>query len=408
MNTKKILIIDDDRVVASIYQNKFRTEGYQTETAADGESALEMLRKAPRDLVILDLSLPGMNGVEVLERIRSCPETQALPVIVFSNSYLATLVQAAWKAGATNCLSKAHCTPRQMVEAVHKVFADGGAAGLPAPAAIQKAAAVPAPAVPTGGAPSAKLDMEFQNKLVENFVASAPKTLAALRQRHQTFAKCEQEKVRLTELFELYRLTHSLTGAAGLVGFRKIAQTANALEALLKELHAKPKEITGSTIRTIAHAVDTLAFLVAQAGNPQTEVPASPMILVVDDESISREMILSALKKADVRAIGLDNSTLALQVLEQNCFDLIFLDVEMPKPDGIEVCERLRKMPTNRTTPVVFVTAHSDSESRARSSLSGGNDFIAKPFLLVELAVKAVIHLLHRQASPVINPSERT
>ena len=55
-----------------------------------------------------------------------------------------------------------------------------------------------------------------------------------------------------------------------------------------------------------------------------------------------------------------------LQVLEQNRFDLIFLDVEMPKPDGIEVCERLRKMPSNRTTPVVFVTSHADEETRAQ------------------------------------------
>jgi CheY-like chemotaxis protein len=91
--------------------------------------------------------------------------------------------------------------------------------------------------------------------------------------------------------------------------------------------------------------------------------------------------------------VSLDDSTLALQVLEQNHFDLVFLDVEMPKPNGIEVCERLRKMPTNSATPVVFVTAHSDFGSRARSSSSGGNDFIAKPFLSLELAVKTLTWL---------------
>ena len=235
--------------------------------------------------------------------------------------------------------------------------------------------------------------MDFQAKLIEAFLTSAPVTLVALRNRYQAFVKHEPANLRLAELNELCRLTRSLTGAAGLAGFRKIAQMASALEALLRELHAKPAEITASTVRTISHAVDTLALLVAHAGNPPSEVPASPMILVVDDESISREMIFSALKRADLRALSLDNSTLALQVLEQNRFDLLFLDVEMPKPDGIEVCERLRKMPSNRTTPVVFVTANSDFGSRARSSLSGGNDFIAKPFLLLELAVKALTWL---------------
>ena len=125
------------------------------------------------------------------------------------------------------------------------------------------------------------------------------------------------------------------------------------------------------------------------------------MILVVDDENVSREITIRAVTKAGLRAISLDNSTLALQVLEQNRFDLIFLDIEMPKPDGIEVCERLRKMPLNRKTPVVFVTASFDLESRAQSSLSGGNDFITKPFLVIELAVKALTWLFNEDLKPL-------
>ncbi len=199
-----------------------------------------------------------------------------------------------------------------------------------------------------------------------------------------------EEDLRLAELYELCRLTRSMAGAAGLVGFRRIAQMASALEALLRELHAKPANLTPSTIRTISHALDTLGFLVVHVGGSPTEVPATPMILVVDDESISREMIFSALQRVGLRALSVDNSTLALRVLEQNRFDLIFLDVEMPKPDGMEVCERLRQMPSNRTTPVVFVTANSDFGSRTRSSLSGGNDFIAKPFLLLETGSESI------------------
>src|ERR1035438_1266576 len=105
MNAKRILIVDDDQVIANIYQNKFRMAGYGAEVAGDGESALEMLLKAPPDLVLLDLSLPGMNGVELLKRIRSRPETQGLPVVVFSNCFLPNLMQAAWKAGT---IGRAH------------------------------------------------------------------------------------------------------------------------------------------------------------------------------------------------------------------------------------------------------------------------------------------------------------
>jgi CheY-like chemotaxis protein len=395
MNARRILIVDDDQVIANIYQNIFRMEGYEAEQAGDGESALEVLLKTPPDLVLLDLSLPGMSGVELLKRIRSRPETQALPVIVFSNAYQASLMQAAWKAGTTRCLTKANCKPREMLEIVGKVFTANEAAKTAGAArgAAQPAVPLPAPNAVGASASPAQGDMEFQIKMVEEFLSKGPATIAALRHRHQAFVKQELQKLQMAELYELYRLVRSLSSTAGLIGFRSIAQMAGALEALLQELHTKPAHITVSTVRTTSQALDTLAFLVAHARHPRLEVLASPMILVVDDETISREMISSALKRAELRALNLDNSALALQVMEQNRFDLIFLDVEMPKPDGIEVCERLRKISLNRTTPVVFVTANSDFGSRARSSMSGGNDFIAKPFLMLELAVKALTWL---------------
>ena len=73
----------------------------------------------------------------------------------------------------------------------------------------------------------------------------------------------------------------------------------------------------------------------------------------------------------------------------------------MPSPDGIEVCERLRNMPLNRTTPVIFVTAKAEFESRVKSNLSGGNDFIAKPIIVLELAVKALTWLYNEDLKPL-------
>ena len=401
MNAKKILIVDDDQVIANIYQDKFRIEGYATELAPDGPSALELLRKAPADLVLLDLGLPGMNGVEILKHIRSHDETRTVPVIVFSNTFLSSVMQAASKAGATKCLSKGSCTPREIMEIVRQIFAAGRTAKIQA--AVPTTIQLPGVAAISGGAPLAQTDTEFQAGLVAAFVASAPQTIASMRNGCQTFLQPEQEDPKLANLQELGRLTRSLTGAAGVAGFRKIPQLAGALEALLKELHARPADITPSTMRTIAQAVDKLALLIAHASTltGRAETAESPLVLVVDDDGVSREIIVRAISRAGLRALSLDNSTLALQVLEQNRFDLIFLDIQMPKPDGIEVCECLRKMPRNRATPVVFVTAKSDFENRVRSSSSGGNDFIAKPVLVLELAVKALTWLFSDDLKPL-------
>src|SRR5437667_9903335 len=102
---KKILIIEDDQIVANIYRNKFSVEGYTVEIAHDGHAGLETIRSFRPDAVILDLMLPKLTGVELMKKVRSESEFQKLPIIVFSNTYLTNMVQEAWKAGATKCLS---------------------------------------------------------------------------------------------------------------------------------------------------------------------------------------------------------------------------------------------------------------------------------------------------------------
>ena len=112
-------------------------------------------------------------------------------------------------------------------------------------------------------------------------------------------------------------------------------------------------------------------------------------------------MICSAVGKAGLDAVGLDDPLAAQRLLKRERFDLIFLDVEMPGLTGLDLCVKIRAMKSNRRTPIVFVTSHSDFGSRAQSALSGGNDFIAKPFLLVEVALKALTWLFKDGAQPL-------
>jgi DNA-binding response OmpR family regulator len=392
---KTILIVDDDQVAVHMYQEQFQSQGYKMEVASNDHSAMEMLKlkKDPIDLMILDLCLPGMDGVEVLKNIRSEFDMQALPVIVISNAYLGNLGRAALEAGATKCVTKTDSTSGQMLELVRELFGvdRSNAASATSEVVVSNSSGTLAP----------QFDAEFREELVAMLLINAPETLAKLRTGHQVFARTELEDSRRTELSKMHRQVRWLAASASPLGFRKIAHMANALEALLIQLHAKPKKITPSVIRTVAQAIDTLASLFDQATNPQTEGLVPPKILVVDDEIISRETICSALGQADLHAVSLDDSLAAQHLLEQEQFDLIFLDVEMPGESGLDLCLNIREMATNRATPVVFVTAHSDFGSRAQSTLSGGNDFIAKPFLLVELAVKALTWLFKDSPQPL-------
>jgi CheY-like chemotaxis protein len=389
---KRILIIEDDQIVANIYRNKFSVEGYQVEIAHDGQAGLELVKQFKPDAIILDLMLPRVTGVELMKQVRANPDLRTLPIIVFSNTYLTNMVQEAWRAGATKCLSKANCSPKQLLEVVRGLVGKSA----PDPATAPKSE----PAAPKAGADRAgKHDADFQADLRQTLVEALPATLITLRTAVQGLSKTEDEKTRLNHVQEMYRCVHSLTSNAGMAGLLAIAQMSDAVEALLKELHEKPQNLTVSTLRTVASAVDFLGVLFRQGLQPEQQAMPPAQVLVVDDEAISRRAVTHALEKAKLKPVTMEDPVKAFDLLTQRKFDLVFLDVDMPGMNGFELCAKLRQLPAHKKTPVVFVTNLNDLKSRANSTMSGGNDFIAKPFLFIELTVKALVCLLRNRLS---------
>jgi CheY-like chemotaxis protein len=325
-----------------------------------------------------------------MKQIRAQSDFQHLPVIVFSNTYLTNMVQEAWKAGATKCLSKANCTPKQVIEVLRTTInngENGSASGSTLTSFTRKLA-------PRAASPAAQQqDQQFQTELLNSFKKGLPNTLSVLRTHLQAMVKADNEATRLKEAQELYRRVHAITANAGMVGLGMIAQMADALEALLKELYEKPKNLNASAMRTVASAVDFLAILFKNALDPKKQDFPTANILVVDDEAISRRAITYALEKAKLKSVSAEDPHAAFDSLSKEHFHLVFLDVDMPGMNGFELCTRLRALPAYKKTPVVFVTSLNDFESRANSTMSGGNDFIAKPFLFMELAVKALLYV---------------
>ena len=224
-----------------------------------------------------------------------------------------------------------------------------------------------------------------------------PEALVGLRKLTQEFIKAQDETSRLEQLLEVYRKVHALTGSAGIAGLRNISKMAAAVEVLLKDLYEKPKNINASTMRTIAHSIDFLTELCNKGAEGDMIDENSIKILVADDEILSRRAITYALEKAGLKSVSVEESQTALNLATETSFDLIFLDVQMPGMDGFDLCAKIRALPTNKNTPVIFVTSLADFKSRARSSLSGGADLIAKPFMFIELSVKALAYTFRGQ-----------
>lgn len=146
---KRVLIIEDDAIVAGIYRNKFQSLGFKVEVAQDGEKGLACILNGKPDCVLLDLMLPKLHGVEVIKKVRANPAFKFLPILVFTNAYMGNSVEDAWEAGANQVLTKSNNTPRQvadtMAEVMKSVKEQEAAAKAPAGPPAQPAYPPPPP-----------------------------------------------------------------------------------------------------------------------------------------------------------------------------------------------------------------------------------------------------------------------
>lgn len=116
-------------------------------------------------------------------------------------------------------------------------------------------------------------------------------------------------------------------------------------------------------------------------------------ILIVEDEKPIAELIRMSLRKAGYICTCADNGAAAADLLESNAYDLILLDVMLPKIDGFELMEYIR--PTG--TPVIFITAKNAVSDRVKGLRMGAEDYIVKPFEVLELLARVDVVLRRYQ-----------
>ncbi len=262
---------------------------------------------------------------------------------------------------------------------------------------------IPSIAIDTASAKPATPDtvlgptLERQSSSVldpQQAIALLGKQVAALRADFLKLGRAPGDAERLRIIHGLLEHTELVKEGASLPDLRSLWLLASSLRGLWKQLSTKAANITPSALRTSAAAIDLLEQLCTPGPRPDLSTGPPVRLLAVDDDLISRRTISLALKKAfsepDLAADGLS----ALVFAAQQTYDLIFLDVEMSGMDGFEVCSKLHETALNRTTPVVFVTSHTDFDSRAKCALLGGHDLIGKPFLAFEISLKALTLVL--------------
>lgn len=119
---RKILIVEDDYFLLEIYAHKFSDAKFDILTASDGEQALEIIKKEKPDVVLLDLMLPKVDGIEVLRIIKKDKACSHIPVVVLTNRGERNIIEKAAQLGAKAYITKITYTPTEVVSKVKGVI----------------------------------------------------------------------------------------------------------------------------------------------------------------------------------------------------------------------------------------------------------------------------------------------
>jgi DNA-binding response OmpR family regulator len=400
---KRLLLVDDDAVVTRTYRDRFSAHGFQVNTAGGGAAALSILRSAKPDLVVLDLMMPEVSGVDVLKYIRSEPGLSKTPVVLLSNTYNNDLGKWAGRIGIDKAFLKAQCSPSVLMAAIDEMLDPGLAAVKPPEPEDEPPMSLATPSA--DASPTATSDDrtqvgtgEIRTEAGAGLLADAPAICAGLG---ELFEDLEREartgSVQQDLLPDLFCKVRYLAEAARRTEFALLAQTTAVFDALLKVLMEKPRQLGPSLLRTVGSLVEVVGLLFERARESQGRAPLSARVLVVDDDPLANELTVAALGQAGASACSTENSVLAWQWLNSEHFDLVLLNIQMPVLDGPQLLERLRRVQGYEKTPVIFVAANDDVDNRATSTLSGADDLIAKNVPLQELAARVVMHLVRIQ-----------
>jgi CheY-like chemotaxis protein len=113
-----ILLIEDDERIAKFYTILFEAKGFNVENARDGLEGVDMASSVHPSLILLDVMMPKMNGLMVLQTLRANPDTEKTPVVVLSNYMEPPLIQRALQLGAIEYVVKSQARPEQLVNAL--------------------------------------------------------------------------------------------------------------------------------------------------------------------------------------------------------------------------------------------------------------------------------------------------
>ena len=410
MTTQKILVIEDNEKNMKLVRLLLEIGNYQVLESEDAETGVEIAQREVPDLILMDIQLPGMDGLQATQEIKKDPKLSKIPVVALTSYAMDGDKARVLNAGCDGYFAKPIDT-KNFLNVLRSYL-------NPKPA--EEPSTLPAPKSNTVRILIVD-DDEKNVKLMCGMLTRDDYELSTAGDGPTALSMIEENTPDLILLdvmmpgMDGYEVTRRLKAKAEtntipiilITALDSPADRAQGLEAGAEEFLTKPVnpvEIEARiqsmlklkryrdqlTIRSQSEnqvgSDDPVTETVEDTGHPRR-------ILMVEDDEKDLKVFKRQLDTPEYQLETVKSGADALDVVRSRPFDLILLDVLLPGVNGFEICRRIKEMDHAKDTQVVLITCLTDLENKIKGVESGADDYLVKPIDPRELQarVKALL-----------------
>lgn len=415
LNRGKILLIDDDITILKLLENTFTTEGYNVYICDDSPTAMDMVAVTRPDIIILDIMMPGFNGYEILDKIKSRPEYSDIYVIFLSGKGDVNDKIKGLKAGADDYISK----PFVIGELVSRVEM------------LMRRSNNYKEKLLKDSLTDAYSRYYFNLRLAEElerykrygtifsiaFIDMDHYKYINDQYGHQTGDNVLKELV--SYISKNIRKCDSIYRYGGEEFIILLPDTTKEkaytlMERLRQGFSSEPISVGGNTINVtfsagikqvcdkcesvekIINDADKAMYYAKKSGrnkvfiyNEEIEVQdLKKTLLIVDDENTILNLLRDRLTNMGYNIITAKDGMSAIELARDKQPDLVILDLILPDVDGYKVCREIKENALTHLIKVIMISKKTETDSIVRGLYLGADDYITKPFSIAELEAR--------------------
>lgn len=364
--TGVVLVVEDDWTTKQLIANYLEKAGYSVISTEQGKQALTMIKIYKPDVIILDILLPDMNGWEILDKIKKGEDSQQIPVIVCS---VLPEKERAFSLGAVDFIEKP-ISERVLVSRIKKLTMSRRSDQTHIVLVDDDKTVLEFLKCTVGGAGYKTHDFIHSEQALKYIFDGGPV--------HAVILDLLMPNMDGFEFLDRLRMKNSFKDLPVLIN-----TGMNLTQEDYKKLNDKYEKILNKSFVHPDVLLKEIASLVkngvARKTSSEPNITGKVNVLLVEDNQYNQKLIehLLAGDGYNVKVVG--NGEQALNILEQESFDIILMDMQMPVMDGYEATKRIRNSEKHNKIPVIALTAYAMKGDNEKCLAAGCDSYLSKP-----------------------------